>query len=189
MGKYLFRDGTGGLSKNISENVIQLEVGYGKTVLRTVLFASDHAGEFEPVAYQIPQMTDVSRWNKGRLDHVAHEEVTDPFGILTVCLVPLLRFGVFGMGKGDKKPDLFQDIEDRNPVFAGRFHTDLEAVVFRKPVSQFPESFEEGRETSLLILSSVVCVGNPNAGIEPCFVEIKPTAIFTKDLKAKKITS
>ena len=186
MGKYLFRDGTGGLTKNIAENVIQLEVGYGKTILRTVLLTSDHAGEFESVTYQIPQMTDVSRRNKRRFDHVTHEEVTDPFGILTVCLVSFLRFGVFGMGKGDKEPGLFQDVENSDPILAGRFHTNFKTMVFCKPVSQFPESFGKGGETSLLILRSAVRVSNPNAGIDPCFVDIKPTAVFTKDFKSQE---
>ena len=186
MGKYLFRDGTGGLSKNVTEDIIQLEVGYGKTVLRTVLLASNHTGELEPVAYQIPQMADVSRRNKGRFDHVTHEEVTDPFGILTVCLVSFLRFGVFGMGKGDKEPCFFQDIENRDPILTGRFHTNFKTAVFCKPVSQFLKPFGEGRETSLLILSSAVCVGNPDAGIDPCFVDIKPTTVFTKDFKSQE---
>ena len=186
VGKYLFCNGTGGLSENIAENVIELEVGYGKAVLRTVLLASDPAGELEPVTYQIPQMADVSRWNKGRFNHVTHEEVTDPFGILTVCLVPLLRFGVFRMGKGNKEPGLFQDIENGDPVLTGRFHTNFKTVVFRKPVSQFPEPFGEGRETYLLILCSAVSVGNPDAGIDPCFVDIKPTTVFTKDFKSQE---
>ena len=93
--------------------------------------------------------------DKGRLDLVTHKEVTDPFGILMVCLVPFLRFGVFRLGKGDKEPGSFQDIENGDPILTRRFHTNFKALVFRKPVSQFPESFGEGRETSLLILPLV----------------------------------
>ena len=132
------------------------------------------------------KINDVSRRNKGRFDHVTHEEVTDPFGILTVCLVSFLRFGVFGMGKGDKEPCFFQDIENRDPILTGRFHTNFKTAVFCKPVSQFLKPFGEGRETSLLILSSAVCVGNPDAGIDPCFVDIKPTTVFTKDFKSQE---
>ena len=59
-------------------------------------------------------------------------------------------------------------------------------MVFGKPVTQFPESFGKRRETSLLILSPAVCVGNPDTGIDPGFVDIKPTAVFTKDFESQK---
>lgn len=37
-------------------SIIQLEIGYNKTVLRIVLLTGNHAGELESVAYQFPQM-------------------------------------------------------------------------------------------------------------------------------------
>lgn len=63
--------------------VVQLEIGYGKA-LRTILLTGNHAGELEPVTYQIPQTTDVGRQNKRRLNKITHEKFTDPFGILMV---------------------------------------------------------------------------------------------------------
>ena len=189
MGKQLFGNGTGGLPKNVAEDIVKLKIRYGKTILCTVLFAGDHTGELEPAAYQFPQVTDISRRDKGRPDHVTHEQVADPFGILAVGLVSLLWFRIFGMCKDDRKAGFFQDIKNRYPVFAGRFHTDFETMVFGKPVTQFPESFGKRRETSLLVLSPAVCVGNPDTGIDPGFVDIKPTAVFTKDFESQKITS
>lgn len=35
-------------------------------------------------------------------DHVTHKEITDPFGILTVGFIALLRFCIFWMGKCNK---------------------------------------------------------------------------------------
>ena len=81
------------------------------------------------------------------------------------------------MGQGNPNFVLLKDIEYRDPILTGRFHTNFKTAVFCKPVSQFLKPFGEGRETSLLILSSAVCVGNPDAGIDPCFVDIKPTAV------------
>jgi len=42
-------------------------------------------------------MTDVFGWNEGRLDHIAHEQATDPFGVLAVGLIALLWFCIFGV--------------------------------------------------------------------------------------------
>ena len=44
-------------------------------------------------------------------------------------------------------------------------------------------NFRKRRETSLLIISSAVCIGNTDTSINPGFVDIKSTAIFTKDFK------
>ena len=48
-------------------------------------------------------MTDVSRWDKGRFDHIAHIEVADPLGILAVSLVPFLRFCVLWVRKSNEQ--------------------------------------------------------------------------------------
>lgn len=88
------------------------------------------------------------------------------------------------MRKGDKVGFL-KDVEDRDPVFAGRLHADLRAGVSGKPVSQLPQTFGKGREAGLLILSKAVGVGNPDACIDPGLVDIKPTAVFTKDFKSQ----
>ncbi|CEJ06052.1 Hypothetical protein DEACI_0498, partial [Acididesulfobacillus acetoxydans] len=39
---------------------------------------------------------------------------------------------------------------------------------------------------SLLILSTAICISNTDAGIDPGFVDIKSTAVFTKDFEQKK---
>lgn len=90
------------------------------------------------------------------------------------------------MRKGNKTGFL-KDVEDRDPVLAGRFHADFCAVVFGKPFRQLPEPFGKGREAGLLILSTSVGIGNADAGIDPGFVDIKPTTVFTKDFKQEKI--
>lgn len=56
-------------------------------------------------------MADGWWWDKGRLDHVAHEQVADPLGVLPVSLVALLRLGVLGMCQC-YQTGLFEDVED-----------------------------------------------------------------------------
>ena len=74
----------------------------------------------------------------------------------------------------------FKDVEDGDSVLASRFHTDFGTVVFGKPCSQFPKPIRKGREASLLIFSTSVRICNADAGIDPGFVDIQPTAVFTK---------
>lgn len=111
--------------------------------------------------------------------HVTHEQVADIFSILAVSLISLLRFRIFRIRKGNET-GLFQDVEGRDSVLAGRFHVDFRAAVFGKTFRQLPESFGKGREASLLILGTTVEIGNADAGIDPCFVDIKATTVFTK---------
>ena len=86
-----------------------------------------------PVADEIAQMANSWRRDKGRLDHVAHEQVTNPLGILTVSLVAFLGLGVFGVSQSHQT-GFFEDVEDGNPELAGRFHADLLAVVYQSIV-------------------------------------------------------
>ena len=110
-------------------------------------------------------MTNVSGWNKGRFDHFTHEQVANPFRILSVGLISFLSFCIFGMSKNHRIICLFQNIKYRDPILAGRFHTNFSTVIFSKPVRQFLQSFRKRRETSLLIISSAVCIGNTDTSI------------------------
>lgn len=56
--------------------------------------------------------------NKAWLDHVAHEQVADPFGILSVCFVALLRLCVLWMSQYHITGFL-QNIEHGNPILSG----------------------------------------------------------------------
>ncbi len=87
------------------------------------------------------------------------------------------------MGKRNPMVMLLENIENRDPIFTGRFHADILAVVFCKPVTQLIQSFCEGRKASLLILRAVVGIGNTDTGIDPCFVDIESTAVVFDDFK------
>ncbi len=97
-------------------------------------FAGEHIGKLGAVAPQASQLADFRGRDKTRFYHIVHEQVSDPFGILAVSLIALLRLCIFGMGQGDKT-GLFKDIKNRDPVLAGRFHADLGTGIFGKPGS------------------------------------------------------
>ena len=81
---------------------------------------------------------------------------------------------------------LFQDVKNRDPILAGRFHADIVAVVLCKPVTQLIQSSCKGRKASLLVLSSVAGIGDAYTGIDPCFVDIESTAVGFDDFERQK---
>ena len=58
------------------------------------------------------------------IDHIAHIQVTNPLGILTVGFITLLRFRVFWMGQS-YPADFLKDIKHRYPKLTGGFHTTI----------------------------------------------------------------
>lgn len=118
MVEHVVCDGTRKFSKNITEDIIKLQVGNSQAVQSTVFITGDHVGEFGAVTHEIAEQSDFGRRDKAGFYHVAHEEVVDPFGVLAVGLVPPLRFHIFRMGKGDKT-GFFEGVEYRDPIRAG----------------------------------------------------------------------
>ncbi len=178
----VFGNGASRFAKDIGKHIIQLEIGHGETILSAVLLAGQHIRQLDAVTNEIAQMANSWRRDKGGLDHVAHEQVANPLGILSVSLVALLRLGVLGVSEGDEA-GFFEDVEDRNPKLAGRFHADFLTAVLVKPESQLLQSFGEGREASLKVLCAGVCIGDADTGIDPGFVNIQTTAVFTEDFE------
>ena len=107
-----------------------------------------------------------------------------PSGILAVGLVSFLRLGVLRVSKNDME-GLFQNVVNGDPVLAGRFHTDIGALVGLKPERQPLKVFGERREASFMIHSALIVVGNPDAGVDPGFVDIESTAVFTEDFEQR----
>ena len=129
-------------------------------------------------------MTDLSGWDKGRFDHIAHKQIEDPFSVLTVGLISLLWFCVLGMSEYDIAC-FFRNIEHRDPVLTGGFHANKSTVVRGKPCSEFPQTSGERGKPLFLIFCITVCIGDADTGIDPGFVDIKSTAVETKDYKSQ----
>lgn len=154
--------------------------------MHAVFLTSDHTGEFEAVSYWVPELTDISRRNKGRSDHAAHIQVAEPLSVFAVSLITFQWLDVFRVGERDIKTMFFQNVENRDSVFTGRFHANVSTVISSKPEAQLTQSFCKGRKAGLLIFSTAIGIRNTDAGIEPCFVDIKTATVFTNDFKSQK---
>ena len=69
-------------TEDIGENAVELQIGNGQTILRTVLFACGIVCEFYVVAYKVTKLTDVGGRNKAAGNKVVLENVGNPLSIL-----------------------------------------------------------------------------------------------------------
>ena len=81
------------------------------------------------------------------------------------------------MGKSNPDVILLQNIKNRDPILAGRFHADIITVILGKPVTQLLQSFSKGRKVGLLIFCAAVGISDTNTGKDPSFVDIKSAAV------------
>ena len=77
-------------------------------------------------------MPDIERRNKTAGNDVEFENVGDPLGVTLVGFLAADSLDILRVSK-DNVARLFEDVVDGNPVFTGGFHTDIAAIVFRKP--------------------------------------------------------
>ena len=56
------------------------------------------------------------------------EQISDPFGVFLVSFLSTDSLNIFGMSK-DNGAFFFENVINRNPVFTGRFHADILAVM------------------------------------------------------------
>ena len=83
-----------------------------------------------------------------------------------------MGFCILRMRKRNPKVVFPKNVKDRDSVLARRLHTDISTAIFCKSVTQFLQPFGKGRETSLLIFSTVIGIRNTDTGKEPCFADI-----------------
>ena len=75
-------------------------------------------------------MSNFKRWDKARSNQIMLEEVGYPLRIFLVGLLSSDSLDILGVSQANLA-GFFKDIEDRNSIFTGRFHTDIKArIVF-----------------------------------------------------------
>ena len=119
-------------TEDIGENAVELQIGNGQTILRTVLFACGIVCEFYVVAYKVTKLTDVGGRNKAAGNKVVLENVGNPLSILFVGFLAANRFDILGVCQNDFAVR-FKDVVNWNLVLSRAFHTDITAVVLQKP--------------------------------------------------------
>ena len=103
------------------------------------------------------------------------EQVANPFGIFRVIFIAFHGFNPFGIGNGYIDA-VFQKIEDRHPVLAGRFHADIKTVIVKQPLYETADVRIESRETLFVVRWQDTICGFNDCGNEKFFMDIDATA-------------
>lgn len=161
---------------------MQLDVGNGETVLRSVFLSDGKVGEFPTIPYQIPKLANICRRNKAARNQVVLEDVCNPFGIPLVGFLAPNCFHILGVSKNNITGGL-KDVVNRNPIFPGRFHAHILAVIPAEPSSTPPQIAGESGEPLAFVGSHALRIGRGNTCNNKRFVDIHPAADGVNDFK------
>lgn len=170
----IIRNGRSEFSKHVEDDGIKRDITDSESVLVAVLLASVTGNELEAVAGIFSEDADGLVRDIAARDQAKPEKVADPFGVFGVILIALDGFDPFGVGDGDIHL-VFQDIEDRAPVLAGRFHADIVTVIVKQPFSETADVPIEGGKTFFLVSRLYAIGGSDDCGNEEEFMDIDAT--------------
>ena len=134
VGCEVIRNGGCGFAKHIGHNRIQCHVADGKRILKAVLLAAPHRNQFVAVTSKFAKNANIQVWDEATFHKANTKQIPDPLGIFRIILVSLYSFYPFWVSNNDPNTTLFKDVEHRNPILSGGFHTDIQTVVFQQPV-------------------------------------------------------
>ena len=144
-------------------------------MLETVFLAAAVANQLLAVSEQFPQSTDFLTGNVTGRNDVKLKKIGNPGRVFIICFLSFDSADIFGIGNNGMA-GIFQDIKNRNPVFAGGFHTDLCAVMAKEPIFQ---SFEVGikhGEPLFDIRSNAAVICNGDSCDHKFFVDVDAVA-------------
>jgi hypothetical protein len=111
------------------------------------------------------------------------EQIGNPFGIFRVRFATRNRFDVLRIDQDDLQM-VFQDIENRSPEHAGRFHGHLLAVLLDQPIAQSHEIGSHGAERLMGFVALPVRGRGDEAGHDGSLVDIQAGASLVEDVHA-----
>lgn len=173
----IVRNGRSGFSKHVGDDEIKRNIADSESVLVAVLLASVTGNELEAVAGIFPEDADGLVRDKTARNQTEPEKAADPFGILGVILIALDGFDQFGVGDGDSHLSL-QDIEDRVPVLAGRFHANIVTVIVKQPFFEAADVSIESGKAFFPVRRLYAIGGFDDCGNEERFMDIGTTTGF-----------
>ena len=132
--KKIIHNGWGGFSKWISEDTVNTDTWNSHTILVAVFLSGTHIGKFETISGKLTESPDISRWNKRSFNDIKAKKIGNPFCITFVSFLTLYGFDILGMSKDNVHMRL-KDVKNRDPVFTGGFHADMQTVIREKPVT------------------------------------------------------
>jgi hypothetical protein len=95
-----------------------------------------HSRDGKKGKLQIAHLLGLLIRHKATADQAMGQQIGQPGGVVDVGLAPRHVLNVCGVGQHQREIGVVQDVPDRLPVDAGRFHRDVSAFLGREPVRQ-----------------------------------------------------
>jgi len=150
--------------------------------LEPVLFAGFAGNKLKPVTGILPQDSDRFAGDKTAGNKAEAKQVADPFGIFRIILVALYSPDPLGIGNSGVDSVLKQ-IEYWHPIFPGRLHADIKAIVVKQPLLKLQDGIVKGGKSLLLVVRRNSLRSN-NCGDEKFLMDIDAAADRINDFQA-----
>ena len=184
-GQEVFNDGGSGFAESVREDRAEGDIGDSEGILEPHLLTGALIDKLVAVTEKFPEFADFFARDVTGRDNVELEKVSDPHGILVISLLALNSPDVFRVGDdGMKVP--FQDIKDGDPVFAGGFHADFGAVVFKEPVTAGSEVRVKSGETLFLISGDAFEISGGDTDSNKFFMDVHTGTVVVNNTQHKK---
>jgi hypothetical protein len=175
-------DGSGGFAKHVGNDSIKGYIADGKNILESILFAGFAGNKLKPITGILPQDSDRFAGDITAGNKAEAKQVADPFGIFRIILIAFYCLDPLGIGNGDADGVLKQ-IEYWHPIFPGRLHTDIKAIVVKQPLLKLQDGIVKGGK-SLLLVAGRNSLGSNNCGDEKFLMDIDAAADGINDFQA-----
>jgi hypothetical protein len=135
------------------------------------------------VARQFSQFAYVQGRDKTGSQQSVPQQICQPFAILNISLSSGHRFDVAGIDE-DQFRTSFKDIENRFPINASAFYSNMSTAFNREPIEQAQEVVRHGRESTDILLTILNQTTNSGLG-----VNVYATAAIVKNLHVQLLSA
>jgi hypothetical protein len=162
-----------GHSQHVAGDGTQLDVGILEDLLDAVGDGALLSDQLGALSCQFPQFADGLRGNEAGLEQATLQELGDPFAVLDVGLATGHLLDVLGIDQQQLELS-FQDVEDRLPVHAGRFHGRMGHSLGGQPVRQGQQVARDGAEGTHLLVQAPIVRETAHANDDGVLVKVEP---------------
>src|SRR5262245_50848906 len=143
-------------SQNVRNYRTKLDIGFFQNRLNTLRVLRNLAGQLFPCPGQIAQFLNSSRRHEARADQSMRQQVRKPTGIIHVTLSSRHRLHMRCIRQDQCKTPV-ENVPDRLPIDAGRFHRYMRTSRTFEPFREFKQSVRRRGKSTHLTLHLSMC--------------------------------
>jgi hypothetical protein len=123
-GNDVAEDGHTGDAGHVRDDVVELQVHQGHRLLHALDVGRAFFDKDRAVTHERPDGGDLGVWSEAGSQEPEGVELLEPLAVDDVSLATRYAFDVTCVDEQDFEATLLEDLEERNPIHAGRLHGD-----------------------------------------------------------------